>query len=138
MAELCSDPGCYSFGRYCRIPGHMKKGNADQKDEAPVKRIARESPKRKELNKEYSMQSKPLWKDKPCVINSPDCTGWAQGWNHHAGKENKEKLMDLVNGEPACNACNTYCEANHKWAVQKGFRTKRNTQTKRYQNTYKK
>lgn len=55
--------------------------------------------------------------------------GWAQ-WNHHAsGKENKEKLMDLVNGEPACNACNTYCESHHDWAVKNGFRTKRNTPT---------
>lgn len=106
--------------------------------ETKVYRIRKVSKKRQALNKEYSAVSKPKWEGERCAIGSEVCTGWAQGWNHPDGKENAEKLLDVENGQPACNPCNCYIEIHHKWAVENGFRGKRNKQTKRYINTYKK
>lgn len=129
---ICNHKGCENFGKYCRISWHDKIVEGKN-----FVRIARYSPKRTELNKEYAAISRPLWEGKLCEIKSPVCTWFAQGWNHAAGKENKEKLLDMSNGQPACNACNTYIEQHHSFAVDHGFRTKRNTETKRYENTFK-
>lgn len=139
--NLCKDPDCYNYGRYCRLHATGKLDaakKADAQESKAKKGIAHKSEKRTELDKEYAAVSKPLWQGKKCAIKSPHCTKKAQGWNHHAGKENDEKLLDMENGEPACNACNSYVEDNHTWAVENGFRTQRNTPTNRYKNTLKK
>lgn len=122
----------YMKERQAKAMGLSKPANEKK---VPVK-IAQYSKKRQKENREYAKVSKPKWIGKSCEIRAPGCTGQAQGWNHAAGKENIEKLLDVNNGQPACNHCNTYIEANHEWAVKKGFRTKRNTRTKRYDNTY--
>lgn len=116
----------------------IKPTSQQEREEAKKKPIAKKSAKRKELDKQYAKVSKPMWEGKPCGINSPVCSGWSQGWNHAAGKENADKLLDMENGQPSCNACNNYCEDHHAWAVKNGFRNKRNLETKRYKNTVKK
>ena len=116
----------------------IKPTAQEERQEAKKKPIEKVSEKRKELNKEYAKVSKPMWEGKTCEISSPECSGMAQGWNHAAGKENAEKLLDMKNGQAACNKCNQYCEDHHAWAVKNGFRNKRNLETKRYKNTVKK
>lgn len=101
------------------------------------KRTAYYSKKRQRANRQYAKASKPKWEGQICQIRSPVCTTWAQGYNHPGGKENLEKLLNVENGQVCCNPCNTYCEDHHQWAVDNGFREKRNTRTKRYDNTYK-
>jgi hypothetical protein len=101
------------------------------KKQVPIKPY---SNKRQKANKEYSREAKPKWVGKPCAIKSPVCTNHAEGFNHANGKETIEKLLDLANGQPACNACNEYCESHHQWAVENGFRVKRNTESKRNKN----
>lgn len=126
----------------------MKNGekNTDQQQKAEDRekngkqaKIKKVSDKRKELNKEYAKVSKPMWEGQKCALKVKGvCTGMAQGWNHAAGKENAEKLLDMTNGQPACNKCNQWAEDNHAQAVKLGFRNKRNLETKRYKNTFKK
>lgn len=146
--SICQQPGCPNKGHYCRIPWHPKGAApvADKKsDPEPVKQaqkkkqkpLKKATKKRAKLNRQYSKVSKPMWEGQPCAIRSPKCIGMAQGWNHAAGKENADKLLDMENGQPACNPCNGWCEDNHAEAVRLGFRNQRNTQTKRYDNTYK-
>ncbi len=106
--------------------------SVDNKKE--MKPIAKVSEKRKPINREYAKVSRPVWKGKPCQIRSPVCTKHAEGFNHAAGKETKEKLLDIANGQASCNACNGYCEKHHDWAVRNGFRTKRNTKFIRNEN----
>lgn len=108
---------------------------AEPKKRAPIAKV---SAKRKELNKEYSKTTKPLWQGKTCRVNAPGCTIQAQGMHHLEGKENAEKLLNTKKQIPACNHCNTYIEDNHAWAVEHGFKLKKNTATNRYDNTYKK
>jgi hypothetical protein len=111
----------------------------DRETKGKQAKISRESKKRKELNKEYKKVSKPMWEGQECALKVKGvCSGMAQGWNHAAGKENAEKLLDMENGQPACNSCNGWCEDNHAKAVEMGFRNQRNTPTKRYKDTYKK
>lgn len=117
----------------------LAKTSAEEKREAKPKPIAKKSAKRKELDKEYSKVSKPIWEGQKCALKVKGvCRGMAQGWNHAAGKENADKLLDMQNGQPACNPCNQWCEDNHAEAVKRGFRNQRNTPTKRYDKTYKK
>ena len=122
-----------------KIKQGLAKTSSEVKAEQPKKPIAKESPKRKELNKQYKKVSKPMWEGQKCALKVKGvCSGMAQGWNHAAGKENAEKLLDMENGQPACNKCNGWCEDHHAEAVKLGFRNQRNTETKRYKNTYKK
>lgn len=137
--DKCTYTNCPNFGRYCRrlhVAGEVK-----EKVVKKPKPIAKMSAKAKKIHqKEYLPAVKAILAVRPlCEIKIEGvCTGKAQGWNHAAGKHNKELKLDLKNGQTACNACNTWCEANHAKAVEMGFITKRNTETKRYKNTYKK
>lgn len=112
--------------------------NTQQPGKAQPKPIQQYSQKRKKLNQQYAEVSRPKWQGQQCAIRSPVCTLWADGWNHADGKENAEKLLDVENGQPACNPCNEYCESHHEWAVEYGFRGKRNQHTNRFDNTFKK
>ncbi len=117
-----------------RLKQKLEGKEPESKQTKPISKVSK---KRQKQNQEYARVSRPKWIGKQCGIRSPVCTGKAQGWNHAGGKETIEKLLDVENGQPACNACNSYIEQHHAWAVEKGFRTKRNTATTRYENTYK-
>ena len=124
-----------------RLAMKNRQAKTSQQERAEKKPlpIAKKSAKRKELDKEYKKVSKPMWEGQKCALKVKGvCSGMAQGWNHAAGKENAEKLLDMANGQPACNKCNGWCEDHHAEAVKLGFRNQRNTPTKRYKNTYKK
>ncbi len=128
----------YMKQRLAMKNGQAKTSQQERAEKKPVP-IAKKSAKRKELDKEYKKVSKPMWEGQKCALKVKGvCSGMAQGWNHAAGKENAEKLLDMANGQPACNKCNGWCEDNHAKAVEMGFRNQRNTPTKRYDNTYKK
>lgn len=90
-------------------------------------KIPRESKKRSAINREYSKQSRPVWRGQPCAIVSPVCTRQAQGIHHTAGKVTMELLMDRDNWIPSCNACNTYVEQYPSWAKERGFKKSRIT-----------
>jgi hypothetical protein len=104
------------LSEYMKMRQQMKNGskNTDQQQRAEdletkgkQAKISRESKKRKKLNKEYKKVSKPMWEGQKCALKVKGvCTGMAQGWNHAAGKENAEKLLDMENGQPACTKCN--------------------------------
>lgn len=100
-------------------PEPEPKESPPKKAKPPIKKV---SDKRKEINKEYKKISQPLWKNKPCRINSPNCTKIAQGIHHLKGKTSTKDLLDTKYMLPACNACNTYVEDHHAWAVNKGFK----------------
>ncbi|MEX6691235.1 hypothetical protein QTN47_27245 [Danxiaibacter flavus] len=102
-------------------------GKATPEPKKEVKAIPKVAKKRAKDNREYAKVSRPVWKGKLCQIRSPVCTKHAEGFNHAGGKETKEKLLDIANGQAACNACNEYCEQHHEWAVKNGLRIKRNT-----------
>lgn len=112
-------------------------GKAAPEVQKPVKRIPKVAEKRKATNREYAKKSGPVWKGKLCQIRSPVCTGKAEGFNHAGGKETMEKLLDVTNGQAACNACNGYIEQHPAWAKERGFKIKRNTKVIRDENDKK-
>jgi len=98
---------------------------AGEKVKDKPKPIAKESTKRKEVNKEYrKIVKEELSKDDRCKIKSPVCTGKAQGMNHKQ-KRSPKNLIDRKNLEGACNPCNGYCEDNPKWAKANGHQISR-------------
>lgn len=101
---------------------HPEEEKPPPKIPKPKQPIKKESDKRKEVNKLYKKVSQPIWKGKKCEIKSPNCTKNAQGIHHLKGKTSTKDLLDTKYMLPACNACNTYVEDHHAWAVNKGFK----------------
>jgi hypothetical protein len=89
-------------------------------------KIAQYSKKRQAANSEYAEKSRPFWKDLPCQIKSPVCTGMAQGVHHRKGKATIKLLLDKRYWMRACNQCNSYVESHHEWAARLGFKLSRN------------
>lgn len=112
--NICTVKGCLNEGRYCRL--HLTGSYKEPKA------IAKESDKRKPLNREYKAYVKELLKVRSmCEIKAPGCTGEAQGGHHKAGRIG-ELLIDPKFIIPACNHCNSYVEKNDAWARQNGFK----------------
>lgn len=130
LHDLCKVTGCINYGRYCRIPGHLK---APEQTRVVIPKVSQE---RKEVNKEYSKRyKKEKGKKTKCEYKIKGvCTGNIQGYNHPAGKHSKERLLNLKDGKFCCNACNQYCEDHPEKAMALGFIKKRNTQIKKYGN----
>lgn len=100
----------------------LKAGNGKPKKKHWLKPF---SEKRTEANKGYKELSRDfLAKNSICQIQSPECTGKAQGIHHRAGRLGK--LLLLVKfWMAACNRCNNYCELHDGWAREKGFKVSR-------------
>lgn len=89
------------------------------------KKIPPESKKRIAEKKVYKAQVKEIIKENPnCRINSPVCTGKAQGANHKQ-KRSPSNYTEKDNLEGACNACNGYCETHPAWAEANGHQISR-------------
>lgn len=89
--------------------------------EKKVKPIAHFSKKREKKQREYrKIVKEMLSKDARCKINSPVCTGIAQGL-HHIVKRSPKNLIDKNNLIPSCNRCNGFVEQNIDWAIEGGF-----------------
>lgn len=96
---------------------------------APVKAapkpIAKESKKRAAQNRKYRKDvGEAIATDPRCHINSPVCTGEAQGMNHKQ-KRSPDNLNKKTNLEHACNACNGYVETHPEWAKENGHQVSR-------------
>jgi hypothetical protein len=102
-----------------------------QPGKKPRKKIKPFSDKRAKLNRQYSKESRPRWKGKPCRVKSPACTGISQGIHHIEGKDTPDKLLDPDNQIECCNACNLFLEVNDAWARNHGFKKSR-MKTKRF------
>ena len=85
------------------------------------KSIQKFSKKRKVENRVYKkMVDKKISLDPRCKINSPVCTGLAQGADH-LQKRSPKNISKESNLVMACNACNEYKESNPVWARNNGF-----------------
>lgn len=95
--------------------------------------IRKVAPERKQTNKEYRKRYKKEKGSKTkCEIKIPGvCTGIIQGYNHPAGKHSKKLLLNLVEGQFCCNACNTWLEDHPTEAMEMGFIKKRNVKIDR-------
>jgi len=121
----CTFPNCNSAEDregYCI--GHAKLFAGPKEKPAP-KPIAKESPKRAKENRKYRKEvGKDLEADPRCHINSPVCTGVAEGMNHKQ-KRSPKNISKKSNQEHSCNACNNYVEANPLWAKENGHQVSR-------------
>ena len=121
----CNFPGCNrieSRDGYCFL--HAVHFAGPKVKEMP-KPIAKESEKRKKEKVVYTAQVKAIIAENPnCRINSPDCTGKAQGANHKQ-KRSPANYTKIDNLEGACNACNLYCETHPVWAEANGHQISR-------------
>ena len=131
MADQCKFPACNfhaeANGYCCRHKIYV--GAAPTRSPPVIKKsskpIAKESSKRKVINKTYKKLKDEMLKENPnCEIKSPVCTGKAQGLNHKQ-KRSPNNLIKKENLERACNACNGYCEKHPKWAEQNGHQISR-------------
>lgn len=125
MSDTCQFPGCSFHGEknhYC-IRHQIYAGSPIPK--AAPKPIAKESKKRAAENRKYRKDvSVELEADPRCHVNSPVCTGEAQGMNHKQKRSGKN-LRVKKNLENCCNACNGYIEKNPAWAEENGHQVSR-------------
>jgi len=105
-------------GPYCFLHGKHFSGPIPAEKPKP---IARESKKRRKKNAQYRKKvgNEITAGETPCVVKSPDCTGYAQGKNHKQ-KRTEKNLMEDENLEDCCNACNGYIERHPAWAKENG------------------
>lgn len=130
MSNLCTDPSCYAYGRYCRLHAGKKiregeqKSEKDEKDEQ--KPIAHFSKKREKLQREYRKFVEDVIKENKgrCAVNSPVCAKKATGLNHKQ-KRTPANLMIRKNVTPACDACNEFLESHQDWAKEHGHHISR-------------
>lgn len=142
MGDVCRVKGCYSFGRYCRIPGHMK-AEAKEKESVtivtgkPVKRppsvtgkkkvkIACFSKKRAKLQREYRKVVKEIidTEGDQCEVKSPVCVGRISGLNHKQ-KRSAKNMKLKKNLQRCCTPCNQFIEENPEWAKKNGHQVSR-------------
>jgi len=125
MSDTCMFPCCkypQDRGGYCL---HHAKHFAGAKIKPAPKPIPKESKKRAAENRKYRKEvGKELESDPRCHINSPLCTGLAQGMNHKQ-KRSPKNLSLKSNLTNACNACNGYVENNPAWAAANGHQVSR-------------
>lgn len=122
--SLCNVPGCYAFGRYCRLHSNTTTNKQDKlavlKEENPG--INKMSEKQKEQNKELTKIVKVKKKDTTlCQVKSPVCIGSPVHSHHIQGRVG----MKMTNPDKiilACDPCNGYIEANSQWAIKNGFK----------------
>lgn len=98
----------------------MMLGIKEPDPKKPKKPIPSKSAKRKEQDKQYrKIVREMIDKDGRCQVQSPKCTGKAQGLNHKQ-KRSPNNLLQKDNLTPCCNACNLYIELNSEWAKKHG------------------
>lgn len=101
------------------------KNGAPKPEKKKQMKIKPVSDKRAKMNKVYAEASRPFWKGQRCQINSPVCSGAAQGIHHRKGKATPTLLMDKTWWMRACNHCNAYVETHDEWARERGFKLSR-------------
>lgn len=120
MIDTCVFPTCSrksEVHNYCFL---HKIYSSSPAPVAPKKAINKVAEKRKSVNKEYNKVKGAILKaDGRCKVNSPACTGKAQGLNHKQ-KRTPANLVKLTNLEACCNACNEYIETHADWAKANG------------------
>jgi hypothetical protein len=118
MSEVCKVPGCRNENKpYCRL---HNIGISVKKQPTPI--AARSKKLSEVMKKEYVPQVKEMVKaGTPCKVNSPVCTGKAQGFHHLQGKDG-ELLTNKKKKVPCCNPCNGFIERNDAWARANGFK----------------
>lgn len=119
--NICNIPSCRNYQKYCRL--HL---NASMKE---VKPIAKESDKRKELNKDYYKNAKKFVAANPvCQANIKDvCTRKAVCVHHKKGRNSKEDLMDEKFWLSVCLPCHKVIEENPAFSIQQGFSVSRHS-----------
>lgn len=124
MPDLCTDPTCYSYGKYCRL--HAKAAPKKEASETPVKKpIAKKSAKKKKEDKEVKKIVDELKKiSNRCQLRSPVCTGFIQGADH-TQKISPKNATNKKNIKGSCNACNLYKEQHPEWSKKNGHSVSR-------------
>lgn len=92
----------------------------------------------KKRQKKYMPLARAFRKDNPqCQLRVVGvCTSKTEAVHHTIGKVG-ELLCETKYWMASCFACNNWVEDNHAKAVELNLIGKRNTETKRYENTYK-
>ena len=89
-----------------------------EKAKKPIRKV---SAKQKKTNAELSNIVAELKLINPaCQLKTPVCTGYAQG-SDHIVKRSPKNVTDKNNIVLACNACNSWKEANSKKAKEMGI-----------------
>lgn len=119
---MCKNKGkyCYNnqenalgFCDYCIKEGY---GKAPEKKKEVVKKL--DQKQNKELRAKVGK----------CQINSPVCTGKADGVHHQQKREGKN-LTDLTKKKVSCNPCNDYVEKHPQWAIKNGHSISKHKKT---------
>lgn len=108
--------------QYLKQRRALKQGAREpaEKKTTSSKKTKGKSNQRKEDEKEYKKIVKEmLLENDRCELNTPVCTGAAQGLHHQ-----KRRGSNYLNRKyllRSCNACNGYVERNPKYAVEHGL-----------------
>jgi hypothetical protein len=107
--QLCTDPTCYNYQRYCRLHQTLTF--------KPTTPIKKESDSRKEENKQYRLKAKQFLKRNPkCKI----CKAPATTVHHKAGRIG-ELLLDEKKWIALCLLCHERVTTDSEWAIQNGY-----------------
>lgn len=113
--QLCNVPGCYSFGRYCKL-----HSTETFKASTPIKK---EADSRKEANKEYKKIAKQFITTHPkCQVKG--CSRPAETIHHRKGRIG-ELLLDKKHFLAVCLTCHQKIENHSEWAKEQGYSVSR-------------
>lgn len=119
--NICQEKSCRNYQSYCRL--HL---GASAK---VIKPIAKESDKRKEVNKEYYKNAKIFVNTHPiCQAGIKDvCTKKSVCVHHKKGRNSKEDLMNEKYWLSVCLPCHQVIELNPSYSIQQGFSVSRHS-----------
>src|SRR5688500_5357244 len=111
LKQICKEPSCIFFGRYCRIEGHVEVVSKKPG-------IAKVTAERKEINKEYEKVKREfLRKHKACQVC---CESPATDLHHKRGRNGK-LLTDIRYFLAVCRPCHDHIHSDIPFSRANGF-----------------
>jgi len=107
-------------GKPSHKPSTVSHKPPEKKNVTPRPPVRNKSKKLAKAERLYKkIVSSKLTENPNCEMNTPDCTGLAEGLHHKKGRG--ANLLDEKFLLRSCNACNRYVEKFPLWAIEKGL-----------------
>lgn len=111
IKNICTEPSCVFYGKYCRIEGHVK---INWKKPG----IAKVAAERKEINKEYERVKKEFLRKHKCCEACGDAPSTEV--HHKRGRVGK-LLTDVRFFLAVCRPCHFHIESDPVFSKQMGY-----------------
>lgn len=119
MTHLCTDPSCYSYGKYCRLHKNSGVKKGDEPQPAVAEPIEKRSKKGKKDDQEYTKIKREFLIANPrCQVEK--CNHVSEDVHHKRGRVGK-LLTDVRYFLAVCRKHHKIIEDNPLWAKENGY-----------------